>query len=81
MQRQIACYGAALAIILDQITGHPSATMAESPNPLVRVQERDRSLGEWHPDELVERSGINYVLVWEHAGVPGQQTSSRMLSN
>ncbi|MEX2425528.1 MAG: hypothetical protein WD401_02080 [Thermomicrobiaceae bacterium] len=66
VRTRIACYGAAIAIILEQLSAFPQSTVTESPNPLVRVRDiQDLETG-WHPDELITGiGGRQNVLVWE----------------
>jgi hypothetical protein len=82
MRTQVACYGAVIAIILQQLDAHPTATVTESPNPLVRVQDRWVGTDEWHPDELVtQQSGRTYVVVWDDRRRRDATMSARILSN
>jgi hypothetical protein len=67
MQRQVASYGAAIAIILEQLNAYPRSTITDNPNPLVRIRDEDLATGDWHPDELLTlRTGRQYVLIWDH---------------
>lgn len=66
-RNQIACYGAVIAIVLEQLDAAPRTTVAEDPNPLVRVQASGCETSGWHPDELIQRdNGETCVLVWSH---------------
>jgi hypothetical protein len=66
-RNQIACYGAVIAIILEQLDAAPRSTLTENPNPLVRIRDAGQDNAGWHPDELIERGdGRACVLVWSH---------------
>jgi hypothetical protein len=80
MRNRIACYGAAITIILEQINATPRSTVTENPNPLVRIREQAVSDSEWHPDELItQRSGQQCVLVW--SGGMTSRPGERVLRN
>jgi hypothetical protein len=82
MRQQIATYGAAIAIILEQLDSSPRSTIPEDPNPLVRI--RDEAAGEtyWHPDELITRaSGRQYVLIWGQSTAYDDGHSARISIN
>jgi hypothetical protein len=82
MRTRVACYGAVIAIILQQLDAHPSATVTESPNPLVRIQDRGIETEEWHPDELItQQSGQTYVVVWGDRGRRDAKPIGRIFSN
>lgn len=82
MRRQLATYGAAIAIILEQLDAYPRSTITEDPNPLVRIRERGNDCSGWHPDELITRtSGEQYVLIWESLGQAEHSSYSRISSN
>lgn len=82
MRTRVACYGAVIAIILEQLDAFPRATVVENPNPLVRIREQPSDVDDWHPDELITRfSGRQYVLVWDHADAASSANHSRMLNN
>lgn len=82
MRTRVACYGAAIAIILEQLDAFPRSTVVENPNPLVRIREQPSDVGDWHPDELITRcSGRQYVLVWDQADAANSARHSRMLHN
>jgi hypothetical protein len=66
IRNQIACYGAAIAIIVEQLNTAPSSAPPESPPPLIRLRERFADETGWHPDELIRRScGRLDVLIWD----------------
>jgi hypothetical protein len=82
MRQRLACYGAVIAIILQQLDSFPRTTVTESPAPLVRVRDGALSDHDWHPDELVTRdSGRQYVIVWDGALRQNMTRSSRIGSN
>lgn len=61
----IACYAAAITIILRQLNTQPDTTVPETPTPLVRVRHSFAEEFTWHPDELLTNaSGGRSVLVW-----------------
>ncbi len=80
MRRQLATYGAAIAIILNQLDAAPRSTITEDPNPLVRISERSPDYCGWHPDELITRaSGDQFVLTWDLKG--SESTGPQISSN
>ena len=79
---QIACYGAVIAIILQQLDSSPRTTITDSPNPLVRIDDRGIPEDDWHPDELiVGGAGRQYVLVWDGYSASSEVGTARVLSN
>ncbi|TVR74910.1 MAG: hypothetical protein EA415_05205 [Sphaerobacteraceae bacterium] len=81
-RNQIACYGAAIAIILEQLDAAPKSTVVENPNPLVRVQPSGDESADWHPDELIRRdNGDAFVLVWSHSLTSGRDYHPAMSAN
>lgn len=81
-RRQVACYGAVIAIILEQLDAYPRSTITKDPNPLVRIREQAHAPGGWHPDELITQpSGQQFVLVWEHVALTEVTSRQHFLSN
>lgn len=83
LRNWIACYAAAITIILQQLNVQSLPEPVESPNPLVRIQPSLSNQDGWHPDELVtNRAGRKSVVVWE-SGVDGRDelVPARILSN
>lgn len=65
IRSRIACYAAAITIILQQLDAQPRSTLPETPTPLVRIRHTFSEDFTWHPDELVSNaSGEQSVLVW-----------------
>jgi hypothetical protein len=82
MRQRLACYGAVIAIILQQLDSFPRTTVTESPNPLVRIRDGALSHHDWHPDELVTRdSGERFVIVWDGPGNSKLNGSSTIQRN
>lgn len=83
LRNRIACYAAAITIILQQLNSQPDTAVTETPTPLVRVRHSFGGELTWHPDELLaNRSGGQCVLVWGTPdGDPAEMTSSPILSN
>lgn len=82
MRQQVACYGAVIAIILEQLNAYPRSTITETPNPLVRIREQPVAPDEWHPDELITRStGRRDVLVWDAGSERIESPGANLLSN
>lgn len=78
----IACYAAAITIILQQLNAQSLSEPVESPNPLVRIQPSLRDQDGWHPDELItDRAGTTSVLVWESGSRQSDAASAQILSN
>jgi hypothetical protein len=81
-RNRLACYGAVIAIILQQLDSYPRSTVMESPNPLVRIREQPTGESDWHPDELITRvSGQRYVVVWEGASSQQENHPPRVYRN
>ena len=81
MRRQLATYGAAIAIILNQLDAAPRSSITRDPNPLVRISERTSDYAGWHPDELITRaSGAQYVLTWD-LHLPGSEPTGPQISS
>jgi hypothetical protein len=77
-----ACYGAVIAIILEQLNAAPTTTVVEDPNPLVRIEPSSRDVAGWHPDELIQRSGGgSWVVVWSQSTDESASASPLMSAN
>jgi hypothetical protein len=82
IRTRVACYGAAAAIIMEQLNAYPNTTVVETPTPLVRIRERQRLERDWDPDELVTRkSGRRDVLVWEQLDTTSEDTGMTVFSS
>jgi hypothetical protein len=82
LRQRLACYGAVIAIVLQQLDSFPRATVTESPAPLVRIRDGAVSGNEWHPDELITRlSGKRYVIVWDEIREHGGPHFSQITNN
>lgn len=83
LRNWIACYAAAITIILQQLNTQTFPEAVESPTPLVRIRASFEDGADWHPDELIaNHAGTRSVVVWESRREATEEFSPvRILSN